>query len=544
MADQFNTDELREQLSVALQRIEELPFAHFLSESRVTEYLKNIQINNENAIWHVDRLLGFGASESGSLVADIRNRKRQPGDEYIASFKSARDVVGEKLMYKIPETNDAMKRGKRLEPFVAESHIKQLIEAGHTVKRDTESLQILRASSGAHREYPWLRGKNIDDILIIDGKRIITDYKVPSQEAFASVVNERGGLGYQCQMNQYDLYAKDKGVHFDGQALVIFDLYSATTQSIFLSPDYDLQREIIMAGEHYWNDFVMRGRLPNIATQYDRVYEPEDIPSDVYEKAAQYVALKTLKDRVSELAQEQKLQLEDMFARNQVSGTVAFELGGVTATSKQVLTLNAVALEEEAERLGIPLSKYEVKGKVSYKRLYNKIEKLAEKDDSIYLGQLASIEQSSSVRQAGKSKAGYALYQAVASEADEALKPAVRQLTQSQMSVLSIIKEQGAEQKAKIEKFQSLQTALRLEAPLDLSVEDLLIDSKRIENATYEKGIHKNDGKESTSELSGNPEEGLPVDVQQGEQYQGTSVLDDDFVVEFDLNDIAPSMSR
>lgn len=545
MPEQISHTNTKEIIAKALEAVEKLPYSDYLTKDRVSDYLRNVLQSGENVVWHINRLYGFGASEIGSLVADVRNRNRQPGDEYEATFKSARQVISEKLMYKLSESDEKMLRGKKMEPLIAELFINQLREAGHTVERADDVLDKLKKSDGVHSEYPWLKGKNIDDAFYIDGKLILVDYKAPSTDAFANLVAEQGGLSYQAQLNQYDLYAKDKGIHFDGLCLVPFDYYTANTSPIFLDCDGDLQKEILQAGDLYWNEYVLQGRLPSIPTMYDEVFDPESVPEDVYKKAAQFASLKAFEQVVSEYTSASKKELEEMFKRNGIKGNVAFELGAVTASSKKKLVLNEDGLEEEAARLGIDTNKYSNKGKLSYKRLYNAIEKMAKSDDTIYMGNLAHIEQAGSVRRVSDAKPCFQLWEAVLSEGEEFIKNGVRTLTERQMSVLDHIKNIAHQQKQKVDAFQALNTMVEKTGPLKLEVEDILDKeyisegkeketstiSERSERAPNETG-HAN--RESTKESQ-------PV------TSISQQVLSDneDFVVDFDDeidNDPAPGV--
>ena len=202
--------------------------------------------------------------------------------------------------------------------------------------------------------------------------------------------------------------------------------------------------------------------------------------------------------------------------------------GGVG--SKKKLVLNDDAIVEEANRLGLDLAKYTTKGKLSIKRLYTAIEKLAKEDETIIMDNLAHIEQTGSVRRVSDSKPGYGLWEAVVSESEELLKSAVSQLTERQMSVLEHIKDIAKDQQDKIEVFHTLNTMVEKTGPLTLTVQDILSD------VTVNEVSGNAAGKANPEQESIRDEQGNENSDTTASETESAAAIDpdEDFVVDFD----------
>lgn len=550
---QFTKEDTEELISKALNKVEKLPFADYLAKDRVVDYFRNILEQNENPLWHVDRLSGFGSSEIGYLVADIRNRNRQQGDDYYAGFKSARNVVAEKLMYQIPESNEVMHRGKRIESFIADVFVSQMRDAGHTVKRADDVLATLQTAESSHSQYPWLKGKNIDDAYYIDEKLILVDYKAPSEAAFNQVVEDEGGLSYQAQLNQYDLFAKDKGIQFDGLCLVPFNYYNATVSPLFMDPDADLQKEIINAGEHFWHQNVLQGLLPNIPTAHDEVFDPNQLPKELYERAAQHASLRAIHDITKELVDQSKQSLEKAFEHNGIQKDTVYELGAFTGSTKYKTELNEKGILEEAERAGVDKDKYVSKGKLSLKRLHTALVKLAQNDPSIRTENMSAVVKSGNFRVVSSSKPLSNLWEAVKSESEGLVTSAVQALTAKQLDALPNIVDMAEDEKKKLTIFQNSQKQMESTGPLNMSVVDILGDGNisekkdapsQVQEESKNNSFESAERKETPEESSSQPTE--PKEKPGQSANEEPAIEMDGFDVDFgDIDDTpAPGNQR
>ena len=77
--------------------IDSLPQRKFMKDEDIERWIESVWENEpDRIIWHANRLNGFGGSEIGVLVADMRTKE---GDEFSPTyhtFKTAKEVIQEK----------------------------------------------------------------------------------------------------------------------------------------------------------------------------------------------------------------------------------------------------------------------------------------------------------------------------------------------------------------------------------------------------------------------------------------------------------------
>lgn len=188
--------------------------------------------------WHFRRLQGIGGSEIGEFAA---TRLGVP-----AQFKTVEDIVRGKLMMRAPEPPDAvMRRGIVMEPVV-----RALFRADY----GAEPVDIGATLVGdAH---PWMAG-NMDDVVRIDGRTYIVDYKAPGE------VETKVALQYAAQVHQYGhLFAEKTGEEFPGLLVVQFDYCKGLTRPTEIPFDAVLMDAVIEGGDEGWSS-VLAGRVPS-----------------------------------------------------------------------------------------------------------------------------------------------------------------------------------------------------------------------------------------------------------------------------------------
>jgi|GEM_PF-3534515 len=462
MAEQIlsSSNVTEEDLGTVVETLKKLPQAPFLEISRIHEWCKSIYEKNENPLWHAPRLNGFGASETGSLIADLRNRNRKPGDEFITTFKSGRDVVADKLLYSVSNSSETAptSRGKRLEGMIEELLIQQLRDAGHKVERADDVIAALKDTSGHHSKYKWLKGKNIDLPLYVNGELWLFDIKAPSTEALPQVVADEGGLAYQVQLNQYDMYAEDHGMEFKHLALAVFDYYNASVQIIEVEKDAELREEIINAGEYFWTNYVEKGRLPTIETRVHESIDPNSIPEEVNQAAYEYAFYRALSEASTALYKQKQSQLERTFRDNGYSPnkTVSYDFGFFNASTQKKEKLNQQAIEEAVERHQIDPGTCSVKGKFSHKKALTALKKLAAGGTAVDLDKLVALESDVSIRKAHHSKEIHrGLVERLENEAQNRAQQQYADFHEKTYGkVSSIIRDVASEQAQKIEAFR------------------------------------------------------------------------------------------
>ncbi len=217
-----------------------------------------LQLDPARGAWHAARLSGFGGSEIGVLV---RNYAGERADH----LESARSLVERKLLKRLPDPpSPAMQRGIENEDLHAQRLYTML-----GVRRDEEAYTRLAQGRGPRA---WMR-YSPDDVVIAQGVAgampILLDYKAPTevdQEA-------RISIQYAAQLHMGAVIAAHNGIDLGGLMLSQFDWKNWTLKNDDVEYRPDLARLLVEAGDHYWNDFVLRGEVP----PYVRSKQLEDV---------------------------------------------------------------------------------------------------------------------------------------------------------------------------------------------------------------------------------------------------------------------------
>lgn len=278
------------------QIIKNLPQASHITEEAQKRWLAHIsRYQADRAGWHADRLFGLGGSEIGAVLRHFLDL-----DE--TGFSDAQEVVESKLMLRMPlGDNPHLKRGRVLESLARLAFLLK-----YQSKVDLQSLKAVNEAP-KRRGYEWLKG-NPDDIVILpNGMRALPDYKVPG--TFDTDI----AYDYKAQLHHYDLIAKSAGIEIDQLILAKLDLAPEIATSlvnkieqgkmqphelreiaaviakadvpgmrvvgIIVPRERDLQVNIIECGKHVWNDYVLKGQVPQI-----RAPKTEIIPLPEAEK--------------------------------------------------------------------------------------------------------------------------------------------------------------------------------------------------------------------------------------------------------------------
>lgn len=222
----------------------------------------------KQCLWHMRRASGIGGSEIGTIVLNLS--RNESGE-----FGSAHNTVKEKLLLMAPQIGEpAMRRGHQMEDYVRSIHHKSSGEV-----EDVSSLRALRGFRSA--DHPYIIGTPDDITLRGDGKktkkeRVLLDYKCPGQEVLDKYKKTGVPFGYVAQLHHYNIVAQDAGIKINAFQLVPFDYHGgANTLIMPVQHDPDLEAEIKETGRVLWNDFVMKGRIP------DPMKAPDLVVNDV-----------------------------------------------------------------------------------------------------------------------------------------------------------------------------------------------------------------------------------------------------------------------
>jgi hypothetical protein len=248
-------------MTECLDRIRNLPNAGLIGHEDAIIWIERVKaIDPQKLGWHIQRAGGIGGSEIGTLISWAFGDFKSRGN--------AGRLAKQKLLMLPPDRpNDDMARGLFLEPHIRAVFETRLTADGHDWKR-RDDLEVL-AQDSVHPAYPWLRG-SMDGIYEIDNKIILVDFKSPSEESLDNCLRYKNYDDYRAQLNHYALVCEGADIIIDDMALVLYDYRRAGTIGVHVEPialDPGLQQKIVEAGNDFWNEFVMKGLVPDTATR-------------------------------------------------------------------------------------------------------------------------------------------------------------------------------------------------------------------------------------------------------------------------------------
>lgn len=304
-----------------------------------------VALHGEMAIWHAVRLNGFGGSEIGVLV---RNKMGMQAD----FSASAHDIVAGKLMRQAPtKTNANMLRGHENEA----PHALRFYQKYGAVRNE----ELFNRLTKAQGKRPWMRYSPDDLVsmpvaLVPDGTGVyypsmecegnrlwLIDYKAPTSIHGGEDV----AFQYSCQLTQGAILCAEAGIKLDGMMLSQYDWANWALKDDVVGWNPDLGRMVMAAGDAFWNDFVLKGTVPD----YIRKKEADGLEN--YKHEFQNAA--TLHANVIALADATKKRGEEI--RDEIltplktmrlgSNKVTFGVEGspvLTISSKQMMDRNAI----------------------------------------------------------------------------------------------------------------------------------------------------------------------------------------------------------
>lgn len=336
-----------ETLTEARRLISVLPQAARIDPARIDWWLDEVLMKEPGRLlWHVQRLRGIGASESGGMVLWARG-------EY--SMSSARDLVASKLLMQAPEgENGNTRRGIRLEPVIRE----MFFEKFHGARRREDIAQaMLRVTDPEH---PWVVG-NPDDVFEMGGGIFVVDHKSPNPDTFDSL-QSAGGIKfeYAVQLHQLrriaNLALKQMGDERQVSGLILSQLdynsFDIDAQEIDYDPE--LEAELLSVGDMIWRDHVCAGLLP--AALSKPVIDPAELPKDLAAvlplAASEFLATNYLAAQLKEMAdgvrKDIAASIGDFAIRDRV-----IAMGGIRVSERRVI--NPEQLRTACERAGEPV---------------------------------------------------------------------------------------------------------------------------------------------------------------------------------------------
>jgi hypothetical protein len=381
-----------------------LPQGRLLDDTSVERWIEAVYaIEAPRLLWHVRRAGGFGGSEIGNLVA------WESGIYDV--WTSPRDLVRSKLLYATPEpSSDDAQRG-----LIMEAYIRRMAETRIPgFERDTRALEALRG--GRHKDYSWMIGTP-DDVILIGGKRYAIDYKAPKKHIRDEYLKKGISLDYRAQLSHYRQIGESIGLTFYGVANIFSNadalalhgfhffeaVQSGKASSIDtytpprLDDDFDivvhdedpeLDLALRIAGEKYWQKYVMRGDLPPMAVKPRIILENGAIPPEIEAAARRFGRLSLLKPRLEDERENSKEAVSAWIRRigTLEDGKLTLSILGVSEKAEPDLERMAARLEA----LGMPREELVLPGDVDADKAITVIQTLAAKlgaDPSPYIEQ-------------------------------------------------------------------------------------------------------------------------------------------------------------
>lgn len=371
-----------------LDLIRELPQAGIIGHEDAIIWIERVKAIDPRIAWHIKRAGGIGGSEIGTLISWAFGDFKSRG--------SAGRLAKQKLFMLPPDRpNDDMARGVFLEPHIRAVFEARLTADGHDWKRrdDLEEAVV----NSVHPAYPWLRG-SMDGIYEIDGKTILVDFKSPSEDALDNCLRYKNYDDYRAQLNHYFLVCEGADITIDSMALVLYDYRRAGTIGVHVEPiaiEPALQQKIVQAGSDFWNEFVMKGAVPDTATR-QLVRPVGGIPDDLEEMAKKAILYKVTAEHALKQYEEVRRDIANRVSMIGELGQGSLMLGSFDGEENGMLVVTAkktLVPEQAIERLvdlGYDENAIkELKGEEQYKDANNAFKKL----DTLYsIGQQIADE--------------------------------------------------------------------------------------------------------------------------------------------------------
>lgn len=346
------------------QILEALPQLPVIQQSDANRWVEGItRFHKKRDTWHAKRLHGIGGSEMGALVSFYRG-------ESSSGFASIKEVVEGKLMMRLPSfENFHMRRGNALEDLARQVFLKKSFGS-----IDLAAMNAL-ATASRIKGYEFMVG-NPDDIVIINGKRYVVDYKVPN--TFSEAIE----FDYEVQVHHYATLAKFAGVRIDGlilakldmppqlseyltqnlasmepkrvadlvDSIVRVDLPGCRIVSLPIELKTSLQAELLAAGKDCWNDFVLKGVVPTPG-QYGKLELKGEIELNLARYQQQYLMAKSGISYLTDVAKQAGLGMESILQNVDFEGkALPLSIVGVKPNSlDSTLVVNEALLRGATE---------------------------------------------------------------------------------------------------------------------------------------------------------------------------------------------------
>jgi hypothetical protein len=286
--------------------------------------------SGESAIpFHLSRLLGVGGADAGVLVMNHNGENN--------FFGNWDKLYFDKILANLPELpNGYARRGIALEPIIRREIISS-IPGAESVKSDAndaidEALdaQLLRAGMIGH----------IDDLLEIDGKFYLYDYKSVSDSVDMAAWSINPPINYVAQLHHYRDLLEQVGIEIEGMRLgvLVHSDWSVHHVDVPFDPELDHSRRELT--EWFWNHVEMQ-KMPPLPDELitktpERIILKRESDQAVVDR---FVALKQLEKEVGSRVKEFRRSVDNILSRYSINPDTAVVLGDYLKMSKNRMTV-------------------------------------------------------------------------------------------------------------------------------------------------------------------------------------------------------------
>lgn len=333
-----------------------------------------------NALFLVNRLGHIGGSDIGVLVQALRNRSAQYISDNGHSHRSDFDIVNDKLLRTIPQVSTGgLKRGSIFEKAVAKEYEQVLRSKYKSVVRRTDIKEAI--VSNASKVFPWARVQ-VDDVFQVDGKLILVDYKIPSENGFKQF-KYLEPLMYQCQVLLGSMIASELGYQIDELYVLPFDTENCEFLFLNVEQSEELKSEIKEAGEYYYG-LVLEGKMPPPNFPNYSIQGQDDLDKDLVKLINIDSVLRLLSLEIAKVQETIAPQLDSglkkVYAAMQHNENFRINVGCQNLTGTHKRTLDKASVKEFLLEKGFELSEVEKASKRS-DQLIKLLKKVLPKED-------------------------------------------------------------------------------------------------------------------------------------------------------------------
>lgn len=284
---------IQNRLRVILAGLPQYP----LVRDRAEEWIhQTMQADPERAEFHALRLYGFGGTEIGALTANASGAYESSG--------SARSIIMQKLLLSYPKAPGGQSlRDIELDPVVrAKFHRK------FSCKSDDAAMRTLAKATGKRG---WER-YTPDDIAILHAadseQRVIVGYLSPDTGIDGTDIK----ACHAAQLHLGRHLCLENGIDIGEMVICALDYARWDTVEFRIPFDAALESMMLSAGDFYWNEYVLKGKLPPHAEKRGSESANEEIHPLVADIADQFVAYKLLAEAATRGASRCATQMRSL----------------------------------------------------------------------------------------------------------------------------------------------------------------------------------------------------------------------------------------